>query len=566
METGNRVDRRQFLSRAASLAFCGTERFAPAAMDEPRAPAAPEPYPATRRALTADLRPLATPGGLGAADARHLLRRAGFGPTTADVAEFTGLSPAAAVARLLDDALLAPVPPPPRSEEWLDVPPYTGNDADRIQQMGRLYERARYDTSAHWITRAFDPAAALREKMTYFWMNHFVVVADKVFLPQLMYRYVDGFRRRPWGDFRRMTKDVTIAPAMLIYLDGKDNRVGSPNENYARELMELFTLGVTDRDGAPNYTEQDVQEMARALTGWTVFPQALGPELFPAVYFDADHDGGPKRLFGGAAANFGLAAGGGAVVDVIDYLFDTKGEAIAWFVCEKLYRFFVYSRTDGAAERSVIAELATLFRAADFELRPVLERLLSSAHFYDPANRGVLIKSPLEYLLGLMHALGVPLDREGVAGSVYYLAWFEGQRLQYPPNVKGWLGHRRWLSTTTLALRDVVVATNLAIGGRVGDTVDDGNGNTLEPLLLSDDTLLAFARAIPAFDGEFDAFLDALLATLCANAPSARARANMVARLPANHYEWPGLPEREKIPSLRLLLNDILKLAEYQLS
>lgn len=533
---------------------------------EPADFAAAAPIPPGHRPHRTDLAPRAGASPLTPSEYRHLLRRAGFGPPGDPLRPEELPSAESAVDALLDERWLEPVAPPREAENWLYRPIYHGDDPTLREEQSRLYFRAWYWIALHWIRNAQDPGPGLRERMVLFWMNHFVVTAEKVYYPQILYRYIDAFRRAPWGNFRRLVKDVTIAPAMLVYLDGANSPAEDPNENYARELLELFTLGVTDRDGKPNYTESDVKAVARALTGWTLDDRTTGPVILPAVYTDANHNAAPATPFGAPPANYGLADSGGPVVDVIDLLFERKGAEIAWFLCEKLYREFVYHRTDGAGERAVITELAELLRASDWELRPVLHRLFTSAHFFDPTNVGVRIKSPLEFLLGLVRTLGVPVSDDGVAGSIYYLASFAGMTLLMPPNVKGWVGQRRWLSSTTLPLRNVVVSTNLAIGGRVGNSVDDGNGNRLEPLLLSDAGLLEWARRRPHYSAALDAFLDDLIEALCARPPSKRVRDNILAKPPPNAYEWPGLSDAEKLPTIRLFVNEILLLAEYQLA
>ncbi len=525
------------------------------------------PYPASRRALTTSLTPLPD-AQLGAVRAAHLYRRAGFGGNSAEIAAAAALSATAALDALLDNALLdaAHRPPlPANAAAWLTVPPYLGDDPAIQKTQNDLYVRAWFQMQVHWIRRMADPSVMMREKLVLFWMNHFVIAADKVYFPQMIFRYLDYFRGSAWGNFKQMVKDVTIAPAMLSYLDGADSQADSPNENYARELMELFTLGVTDKNGVANYTEQDIKEIAKALTGWTINYEAPAPLPLPAAYADANHNSTLKSPFGATPANYGLKSGNPALPDVIDLLFQQRGSQIAWFICEELYRHFVYQRTDGAAERAVIDDLAALLQGSNWELRPVLRALLSSTHFHDPANLGVQVKSPAEYLVGLVRHLELPLD-DFVGGTLDYVCSFEGMELLFPPNVKGWIGYRRWLSTTTLPLRDTVVATNLAVGGQVGDTFDDDQGNHFEPLLLGDAALIQWAKKLPSYHAGFYGFLVQMIGALCANLPSQRVVDNIQAKVTDHTYEWPTLADADRISTLRTLLNEILLLAEYQLA
>lgn len=525
------------------------------------------PYPASRRALTASLTPLPD-SQLGTDRAAHLYRRAGFGGTGAEIAAARLLSAPAAVDALLSNFLLdqAHRPPlPANAGAWLTVPPYLGDDQAIQEAQNLVYVRAWFQMQIHWIRRMSDPTTILRERMLLFWMNHFVIAADKVYFPQMIFRYMDYFRGVAWGNFKQMVKDVTIAPAMLSYLDGADSQADDPNENYARELMELFTLGVTDKNGTASYTEQDIKEIAKTLTGWTIDYEAPAPLPLVAAYHEYNHNNTLKSPFGATPANYGLKSGNPALPDVIDLLFQQRGNQIAWFICEKLYRYFVYQRTDGAVERAVIDDLAVTLQASNWELRPVLSALLSSTHFHDPANVGVQIKSPAEYLVGLVRGMELPLD-ESIGGTLDYICYYQGMDLLFPPNVKGWIGYRRWLSTTTLPLRDTVVATNLAVGGQVGDTFDDDQGNHFEPLLLTDAALILWAKKLPAYHGGFISFANQMIGALCANPPSQRVIDNILAKVTDHTYEWPTLPDADRVSTLRTVLNEILLLAEYQLA
>ncbi|MEO6940233.1 MAG: DUF1800 family protein, partial [Candidatus Kapaibacterium sp.] len=223
----------------------------------------------------------------------HLYRRAGFGATLGEIARAKALTPSAVIDALLDDALTSGTnlpAPPAYSDTWLHVQPYLGGDYATLVKQQSDYAYADLAIRTWWQALASQPKTMLRERMVLMWSNHFVVEAQKVYYPQMLFNYLDYFRQHPWGNFKQMVKDITIMPAMLIYLDGIYSYGSRPNENYARELMELFTLGVTDKAGNPNYTEADIQEIAKALTGWTIDYPAAAPNVMPAKYDVTRHD------------------------------------------------------------------------------------------------------------------------------------------------------------------------------------------------------------------------------------------------------------------------------------
>ena len=223
---------------------------------------------------------------------------------------------------------------------------------------------------------------------------------------------------------------------MLIYLNGVQNRVGSPNENYARELLELFTMGIEGPDGTPNYSQADVQELARVLTGWSI--DVYG--TLDAVFVPPWHDSGTKTVFG--------QTGAWGYDDVVPLLFGQRDSQIAHFVARKLYTEFVYAVPDEA----VVADLAAVLLAHDFQIEPAVRALLKSAHFFDGATVGARIKSPATLTLGLHRELGLAGSPD-VFETIRFVMNLLGQRLFQPPNVAGWPGYRAWLDTDALPLR-----------------------------------------------------------------------------------------------------------------
>ncbi len=408
------MNRRAFLRRAARPA----QRVPAAALPEPqplRIDAGLEPH-----TLLLDER-----------SAGHLLRRAGFGASPERLAAYVG-RPAAAVAdELVAEALAMPLPEPP---PWINEvpPPRNAPDADR-QAYNRNNRRWRNEWVGAWFGEMH--ALGLRERLALFWHNHFVTELQVYQLAIYAYRYVTLLRTHALGNFKTFVHAAGLDPAMLLYLNGRQNRRQAPNENYARELLELFTMGQLDGQGNENYTQQDIEEIARALTGWVIADDGLGVVLVPRRF-----DDGQKTVFG-RTGNFGYD-------DVIDLLFEERPRQIAEFVCRKLYREFVYAAPDEA----LVAELADIFVVNDFELAPVLSALLGSAYFFDEQVAGARLKSPVELLVGLLLDLEVPAFPD----LMNLLRRFAGdlqQNVLNPPNVAGWEGHHAWLTTTTFVAR-----------------------------------------------------------------------------------------------------------------
>jgi len=285
----------------------------------------------------------------------HLYRRAGFGATLAEITAAKGKSPSQVIDGLLDNALLSSgsMPSEPyKADTWLHVGPYLGGDYDKQIQQQTAYSYANFEIRRDWTVQMAKENIMLREKLSLFWMNHFVIESLKVYYPQMVYRYLDYMRKNAWGNFKQMVKDVTIQPGMLIYLDGVQSYRTLPNENYARELLELFAVGVTDKDGNPNYTEPDIREIAKALTGYRIQYDAPAPNVLPSYYEVTQHDATFKTIFG-VKKPWGLASAG-VTDDVIDHIFESKKDAIAWYICSKLYQFFVYADISGNREPSII--------------------------------------------------------------------------------------------------------------------------------------------------------------------------------------------------------------------
>ena len=408
-------------------------------------------------------------GAWGYAQAAHLLRRTLFGATRAEVnaAVVSGL------AAVLEGLLTAPPAP---------APPLNVSAADTSVSIGQPWVAHPFEQNLQgprsaslrdwWLGQQLTQGVSLSEQMTLFWHNHFVVEFGHIDDARYGYEYVRLLRQYALGNVQQLAQDVTVTPAMLRYLNGNQSTAGAPNENYGRELLELFTVGKGPLIGPgdyTNYTEADVQAAARVLTGWRDDRVAI------AGYFTAGrHDAKPKQ-FSGAFGNAVIAPNGAnEFQDLISLIF-AQAET-ARFLVRKLYRWFVYYLIDDQTESDVIQPLAQLLVQSNFEVVPVLRKLFGSEHFFDVATVGCRIKNPLDFTVGLVRQMEVayPPASSVVAQYahweyLYGVAHVQQQTLGDPPNVAGWAAyyqapqfHELWINAVTLPRRNQV--TDLFIG------------------------------------------------------------------------------------------------------
>lgn len=340
----------------------------------------------------------------------HLLRRAGFGASPAQWAAYQKMGLQNATQSLLY---------PEKTPDHLDA---------LLQEIGGDYVDANDVNSVRqwWIYRMVHTQRPLEEKMTLFWHNHFATAIYKVDNANRMWAQNETFRRYGMGSFRTLLQQVARDPAMLVWLDGRDNHVGKPNENFAREVMELFTLGV-----GGGYTERDVQEAARSFTGWQ---GGDGPGGF--IYNPGAHDDGEKTVLG--------QTGNWHADDVCDVL--ARHPQTARFLTTKLFRFFVGTEPS----KSDVDKLAKVYLDNQFDIRKVLETIFTSDVFYSDAARFAKIKSPVEFCVMTIRAYDAPLS---AARDLNRSLANMGQDLFNPPNVKGWSEGRDWINTRTLLAR-----------------------------------------------------------------------------------------------------------------
>jgi uncharacterized protein (DUF1800 family) len=414
------------------------------------------------------------------ADVRHLLKRTMFGATKSDIDFFLSLNLNDAVDTLVELINHPPYTPPsppvnnydlllsdpncPAGQPWPGTP-----DTNTINIY--TYSYRQKSMKDWWVSQMLFQPRSLREKMVLFFSNHFVIEFDTVTVSTYIYKYNQLLRQYALGNLKALTKEVTINSAMLVYLNGDENTDAAPNENYGRELQELFTVG-KDATGNPFYTEDDVKAAARVLTGWKndLVAGTTSANGFNSLFNPAKHDSTDKVfsqyynntiIVGQSGANGALEAD-----DLMDMIF-SKDE-VSLNLCRKLYRFFVYYDIDAATENNVIAPLSAIMRANNYEMAPVLAALFKSEHFFDVLNRGCMIKSPIDLTAGLCREFNVVFpDSTNLPGQ--YSAWDRVRNISNstlmeigdPPNVAGWPAyyqapsyHEMWINSDTLPKRN----------------------------------------------------------------------------------------------------------------
>ena len=361
---------------------------------------------------------------------QHLLWRAGFGPAVEQLSDLAEFSPKQFYKALVKSSGKKP--------DYINVADnYLEGLMMGIDQVGRVQKKelspeerkkrqqknreAVRNLNLYWLNEMVNSRAQLREKMAFFWHGHFACRNLNVFYQQGL---LDVIRRNASGNFGTLLKEVSRSAAMLNFLNNQQNRKGHPNENFAREVMELFTIG------RGHYTEQDIKEAARAFTGWTA--NAKGDFLFRK----GQHDYGNKTVLGQTGDFEGD--------DVLDILLEQK--QTARFISKKIYQFFVNEQPD----MEKIEWMAGRFYASKYDIAKLMEDVFTSDWFYDEKNIGARIKSPVELLAGIQRMLPMTIENEE---SLIVLQRLLGQMLFYPPNVAGWPGGRTWIDSSTLMMR-----------------------------------------------------------------------------------------------------------------
>lgn len=381
-------------------------------------------------------------------EAAHLLNRAGFGGSPAEIRSFHALGREQAVTSLLEPREGLDAFPWPKwaddDQVFAELKALAGQRQSLRKSTGNLTseeaEQAKRDAfkalqkenrqrtlecQSWWFRRMLKTEAPLREKMTLFWHDHFATSIQKVKQPVLLLHQNELFRKQAFGSFKDLTNLILLDPAMMLYLDTGSSKKDRPNENFAREVMELFTLG----EG--NYNEQDIRESARAFTGYQL--NRLNGKV---VHNKRQWDSSDKTVFGKTGPFTGK--------EIIDLIFEKKEAAD--FISKKIWEFFVYEKPS----LSAVAALSSRLVEADFNIGPLLREIFLSKEFYSEAAIRSQIKSPVHYLTALLKQLeitdppiGFPLTAQQQLGQVLFL----------PPNVAGWDWGQAWINTNTLLTR-----------------------------------------------------------------------------------------------------------------
>ncbi|SHJ37578.1 Uncharacterized conserved protein, DUF1800 family [Hymenobacter daecheongensis DSM 21074] len=574
------MDRRSFLRKNTDVLTAPALAAAPlparptaADDDEPISKFANKQLPTTARS-TAGLAPYT--GTWGYTQAAHLLRRSLFGPTRTEIVAAAGRT----LTQVLNDLLTAPAAP---------APPLNVSATDTSVAVGQTWVTQAFDQNfegvrrsslrAWWLGQMLGQTMSLAEKMTLFWHNHFVVELGDINDARFGYQYAALLRQHALGNIKQLAKDVTVNPAMLRYLNGNQSTAGAPNENYGRELLELFTVGKGPLIGAGNYTtytEADVQAAARVLTGWRDSAANLN-----SYYTASRHDTTTKQ-FSAAFGSASIANGGDQEYKALIDLIFAQPET-ARFLCRKLYRWFVYYVIDATTEQNVIEPLAQLLIQNGYNVGPVLRTLLSSEHFFDSVNMGCVIKSPIDFTLTVARQLQITFPPASSVVAQYgmwdYLNGITNLQQQVvgdPPNVAGWAAYWQtpqyyeiWINAVTLPRRN-----------QFTDQMISTNGYTRNGAKINIDAL-ALVLALPAATASDANLLIAELTRLLFPIPLT---ANQLAYL--NDVLLPGLPDFEwtdewtqylanptnvakktaVTTKLQALLRSMMGLAEYHLS
>jgi len=373
--------------------------------------------------------------------AAHVLRRAGFGGTIADITAFAQLD-----AQRAADALLHPTTP---DVAFVDYP------SELSTLPSNMYGQRAKAVQLWWLDRMLRSQRQLVEKMTLFWHNHFATAVSKS-PPEMMAQQNALFRAQGMGNFRTLLASVTRDPAMLVWLDNRSNTKAHPNENYAREVMELFTLGLG------NYTQDDVTAAARAFTGWTL-------KNGQAYFNPNQHDDGVKTFLG-QTGNF----------DADDAISIIVSQPIHQrFIAHKLLEAFVYSDP----EPELIEAVASVYAMSGYDIAQTVGAILRSNVFYSPRAYRAIPKSPIEFAVGTLRYIGasqIPANLPGVLARM-------GQEPLNPPTVKGWDGGPTWINTSTMLARFNFVNSLIATTAPVKPPATATNAPNVQPDLLVHD-------------------------------------------------------------------------------
>jgi len=458
---------------------------------------------------------------------QHVYRRLGFGASSADVDAALARTPDQFIDSLVDEAFVMPPTPAPPWGYWAfsDFTDYEAENPEYISDW-------RTVVGNNLITQN------LRGRLCDFWLNHFVTELEVYYYAPYLFQYYNTIETHCIGNFQDLTRTIGINSTMLLYLNGFQNTQSNPNENYARELYELFTLGEGN-----NYNETDITETARALTGYNHWTETGAQITFNV----STHDTGSKTIFG-QTDTFGYNG-------LIDNLFSERRDEIAFNICKKLYQYFVSPEIDALLETDIIQPLADTFVANNFEIVPVLKQLFKSEHFFDERALGVVIKSPFDMIFNFLNETTFFYNDNLVDAFLYYTNLM-GQKIFDPPDVSGWQRDEDWINTSTLTARweltqiyiDYLFNNGLEL--TLTDLFKDLTNNSNDPALITQIVIDHFVSKELHTANDYDTATDIFKW-----------------EVPQNYYDnglwnldWPDAPFQ-----VALLLKHIARMPEFQL-
>lgn len=411
-------------------------------------------------------------------EVQHLLKRTMFGSTKADIDYFLTKTMVQAVDELLNPVAALPSPPVNDYSPGTTDPNVVAGATwiNNPTTDGTLNSVRRASFKKWWTGVMINQDRSVREKLTLFWANHFGTETAEIGNAYYVYRHHNLLRQSALGNFKQLIKDVTIDTGMLVYLNGYLNTASAPDENYGRELQELFTVGKDPITNLAAFSEDDVKKAAKVLTGWRINNTTF------VSYFDGSrHDATNKQFssfYNGTTVAGQSGANGASETDALINMLFSKTE-VSHFIVRKLYRWFVYYAIDAATETNVIEPLATIFRNNNYNIQPVLSALLKSEHFFDVLNQGCIIKSPVDHVIGCFREFNVVFPNAVSEYDDVYAMWnyiynwgvSMNQSIGDPPNVSGWPPyyqapqfHELWINSDTLPKRNKFTDTMIQTG------------------------------------------------------------------------------------------------------
>lgn len=510
----------------------------------------------------------------------HLLRRTMFGATIDDIKYFLGKNMDAAVDELLNPTAALPSPPinAYNTAQAIDPNVIAGLTWVNASDDPNFNPQRRLSLKTWWMGVMINQDRSIREKMVMFWHNHFSTEINTYDSPMLAYRHNNLLRINSLGNFKSFVKDITKDGAMLVYLNGNVNTKAAPDENYARELQELFTVG---KDLNPHYSEDDVKNAAKVLTGWRINNQRQ-------VSFDVSKHDTTNKTFSSFYNNTTItgqssANAGDLELDSLLNMIFAQDE-VARYICRKLYRYFVYYDIDAATEQNVIVPLANIFRQNNYGILPVLSALFKSEHFFDAANMGCLIKPPTDFVVSMCRTTYLKFPDPGTQYDILYKHWADlyifnyaiGQDIGDPPNVAGWPAyyqipsyHELWINSDSLPKRNQITDYYVAVGNKKGNfTVIMDLIELSKKMTKPDDPNILIDDLCKYLHASLSLSATTKLTTKISTLLSGQAQDYYWTNAWNDHINNPNDATKKQIVTLRLMLlyRYLLDLSEYQLS